>query len=299
MPEQQPITDFIAHLRDERNLSPRTQEHYQRDLQRFAAYLHDLGFHSWHDVDSAQVRLFIAHEHRVRKISARSLHRRLSSLRCFFQFLMKHHGLAYNPASLVKAPKTRVSLPRPLDVDQVHHLLEHSTEHWLEIRDQAILELFYSSGLRLSELIHLELTQLDLPDHSARVLGKGQRQRVVPVGRHATTALHTWLALRPQHALAEEKAVFVSQRGSRLHPRSVQKRLQTLAVKRGLSEHLHPHKLRHSFATHLLESSGDLRAVQELLGHAQISTTQIYTHLDFQHLAKVYDRAHPRARRKP
>jgi integrase/recombinase XerC len=219
-------------------------------------------------------------------------------LRTFFGFLMREGVLGANPAVGVQAPKAKKRLPETIDVDQVNRLLSFRTDDELGARDKAIMELFYSSGLRLSELVGLDLTDLDLADRTVRVLGKGRKTRIVPVGRYAVEAITHWLRQRPGMAGTGERALFVSQRGERLRPRSVQTRIAQWAKRQGLGVHVHPHMFRHSFATHLLESSNDLRGVQELLGHASISTTQVYTHLDFQHLARIYDAAHPRARRK-
>ena len=198
----------------------------------------------------------------------------------------------------MQSPKAKKRLPETIDVDQMAQLLSFRTDEQLGVRDKAIMELFYSSGLRLSELVGLDMTDLDLSDRTVRVLGKGRKTRIVPVGRHAITAISRWLKERTTLAAIGERALFVGQRGERLRPRTVQKRIAAWARRQGLGMHVHPHMFRHSFATHLLESSHDLRAVQELLGHSSISTTQVYTHLDFQHLAKIYDAAHPRARRK-
>jgi integrase/recombinase XerC len=222
----------------------------------------------------------------------------LSSLRSFYQFLIRKHQLKNNPAIDIRAPKTARSLPDTLDVDALSQLLDIPADSILAIRDRAMMELFYSSGLRLSELTNLDLDSIDLVENSLRAIGKGNKTRILPIGRKAAEALQNWLSKRDTMAKPDESALFVSNRGKRISTRSVQQRLNYWQQKQGLDQHIHPHKLRHSFASHILESSGDLRAVQELLGHADISTTQIYTHLDFQHLAKVYDNAHPRARKK-
>jgi len=219
-------------------------------------------------------------------------------LRSFYQFLIRKHQLKNNPAIDIRAPKTARTLPDTLDADTLTQLLEIPGDSILAIRDRAIMELFYSSGLRLSELVNLDTCDIDLNENILRATGKGNKTRILPIGRKAAEALNNWLQQRVILAKVEEQALFVSQRGSRISTRSVQQRLNYWRKKQGLEQHIHPHKLRHSFASHILESSGDLRAVQELLGHADISTTQIYTHLDFQHLAKVYDKAHPRARKK-
>jgi integrase/recombinase XerC len=222
----------------------------------------------------------------------------LSAVRTFLSFLVETGVLPSNAAVHVQAPKPPRRLPSTLDADQVASLLAVSEEDPLALRDRAILELFYSSGLRLAELVGLSLGDVDVADRTVRVLGKGSKARIVPVGRHALAALRDWLQVRPQLAPHGELALFVSRRGQRVSPRTVQTRVNEWAKRRGAPTGVHPHMLRHSFATHMLESSGDLRAVQEMLGHASLSTTQVYTHLDFQHLANVYDQAHPRARKR-
>jgi integrase/recombinase XerC len=230
--------------------------------------------------------------------SPRTIQRRLSALRSFFNFMLRERALEANPAVGVQAPKASKRLPQTMDVDLMTRLLEFRADTELSVRDKAIMELFYSSGLRLAELVGLNLGDVDRGDRTVRVLGKGSKTRVVPVGKHALDAIARWLKERPAMAANGELALFVSARGDRLGARAIQKRIAGWARRQGLGRHVHPHLFRHSFATHLLESSQDLRGVQELLGHANISTTQVYTHLDFQHLAKIYDAAHPRARRK-
>ncbi len=231
-------------------------------------------------------------------IGSHSLQRKLSSLRSFYNFLIRKRKLKNNPALDIRAPKGAKKLPDTLDTDTLSQLLNIPPDSILAIRDRAIMELFYSSGLRLSELADLNLVSIDLQERSLRATGKGDKERLLPIGRKAIEALELWLAKRDNMAKSDKTALFVSMRGKRISTRSIQERLNYWRKKQGLEQHIHPHKLRHSFASHILESSGDLRAVQELLGHADISTTQIYTHLDFQHLANVYDKAHPRARRK-
>ena len=290
------VAAYLQHLRHQRRLAGHTLSNYARDLQRISQFLDSIGIESWDKVDEVCIRQFIAQRHR-QAISARSSQRELSALRSFFNYLISEQALRDNPAKSVQAPKTKRSLPKTLDVDQVQQLVEIKTDTPLAIRDRAILELFYSSGLRLSELVGLDLP-LDLAQALVTVTGKGNKTRTVPIGRKAVQALRNWLNIRSQFSKGDTEAVFVSERGSRLSPRSIQQRLRHWAQVQGLPSHVHPHMLRHSFASHLLESSGDLRAVQELLGHSDINTTQIYTHLDFQHLAKVYDKAHPRANKK-
>jgi integrase/recombinase XerC len=292
------LTAFLDTLRFQRLVSPHTLAGYARDLERLKRFCESRGIQTWEQLSSAQVREYIAGRHRD-GLKSRSLQRELSAIRGFFDFLVKRRESAQNPARGVRAPKAPHTLPKPLDVDQMAGFLEAAPEDDLEIRDIAMWELFYSSGVRLSELTGLDLADLDLSEGMAVIRqGKGQKSRHVPVGRHAAEALARWLALRGAYAGAEEPALFVSRRGGRIAARTVQARLERWQMKLGLPERLHPHRLRHSFASHLLESSGDLRAVQELLGHANLATTQIYTHLDFQHLASVYDRAHPRAKKR-
>jgi integrase/recombinase XerC len=288
---------FLAYLSIERQLSEHTDSNYRRDLERFVVHLSRDSVLEWARVDSQHVRTFAAAEFR-RGQSPRTIQRRLSALRSFFNFLMREGVLRANPASDVQAPKAKKRLPATLDADLMARLLTFRTAAELEVRDKAIMELFYSSGLRLSELTDLDLPDLDLADRTVRVTGKGRKTRIIPVGRFAVDALSAWLKERATIAAIGEKAVFVSQHGQRLGVRAVQARIGQWAKRQGLGIHVHPHMFRHSFASHLLESSQDLRGVQELLGHSNISTTQIYTHLDFQHLAKIYDQAHPRARRK-
>lgn len=288
---------FLTHLSTERRLSTHTDSNYRRDLELFARYCERNSIAEWQRVDSQHVRSFAAAEFR-RGQSPRTIQRRLSALRSFFNYLLREAVLKSNPANEIQAPKASKRLPATIDADQMARLLTFRTDAELDVRDKAIMELFYSSGLRLSELVDLDLADLDLRDRTVRVTGKGNKTRVLPVGRHAIEALSNWLHERNALAKPGEQAVFVSKRGQRLLQRAIQLRIGGWARRRGLGVHMHPHMFRHSFATHLLESSQDLRAVQELLGHANIATTQIYTHLDFQHLAKIYDKAHPRARRK-
>ncbi len=293
---------FRTHLEMERRLSAHTVSAYMSDLGEFAAFLSSEGIKHWSSPDGATLRHYSAQCNRA-GLHPRSIARALSAIRTFYEFLIREALLEQNPALGVRAPKTRQKLPATLDVDAVSELLRArpgiitSKRDCLLVRDFAIIELMYSSGLRLAELVGLDFADLDVDEGLVRVTGKGGKSRIVPVGRQAKRALSAWIEARPLVASRQQLAVFVSQHGDRLSARSVQARLKRFSEQRGLGRNLHPHMLRHSFATHLLESSGDLRAVQELLGHADISTTQIYTHLDFQHLAKVYDSAHPRARR--
>jgi integrase/recombinase XerC len=287
----------MRHLQNERQLSPHSINNYRRDLEQCLNWLRQEGIEQWNALDSHRVRQYTAQRHR-QGLSGKSLQRELSALRGLFRYLMREGLSNVNPAQGIRAPKAQRKLPSVLDVDQMGQLLDAKAEDPLELRDLAMLELLYSSGLRLAELISLNLGDIDMQDASFEVTGKGNKSRRLPVGAQALRALRVWLALRPGLAAPEEPALFVSQRGARIHPRTVQTRIKRWALAKGAQQSLHPHLLRHSFASHLLESSGNLRAVQELLGHADIATTQIYTHLDFQHLAQVYDQAHPRAKIK-
>jgi integrase/recombinase XerC len=300
--EREWIDRFLSHLALERRMSRHTVAAYQHDLATAAAFCDRRKLAAWGGLDNSQVRAYAAAEH-AGGIAPRSIQRRLSALRSFFEYLMREGAAKRNPALDVRAPKTKKRLPATLDADQMARLLDFRVEDSLSARDKAIMELFYSSGLRLSELVNLELSAIDLQDRTVRVLGKGSKTRIVPMGRHAIEAMKKWLVQRAvlvggRQDAASTHPVFVGKSGRALSVRAVQLRVATWARRQGLSMHVHPHMFRHSFATHLLESSGDLRGVQELLGHADISTTQVYTHLDFQHLASVYDAAHPRARRR-
>lgn len=289
---------FDGHLAHERRLATLTRQHYRRDLNALTAWCDQHGVDDWTQLHATQIRQFVADGHRG-GLSGRSLQRRLAALRTFFRFLVREGVIDNDPAADIPAPKSGKRLPRTLDADAVARLLDglDPGDDPLLLRDLALFELLYSSGLRLAEAAGLDLSGLDLKEGAVQVLGKGSRARILPVGRRARSRLEQWLGVRWQLAAVDEQALFVSQRGTRLSRRSIESRLTQLAA-RVLGQPVHPHMLRHSFASHLLESSGDLRAVQELLGHASIGTTQIYTHLDFQHLAKVYDAAHPRARKR-
>ena len=299
------IERFLSHLHVERRLSSHTLAAYRHDLLALASFCASRNVSRWAALNNFQVRAFAAAEH-AGGIAPRSIQRRLSAVRSFYEYLMREGLAKNNPALEVRAPKTKKRLPATLDADQMARLLDFRADDSLSARDKAMMELFYSSGLRLSELVGLDIAAVDLPDRTVRVLGKGAKTRIVPIGRHAVEALKRWLPERaalignkPGPASAHAGPMFVGRAGRPLSVRAVQLRVGTWARRQGLSMHVHPHMFRHSFATHLLESSGDLRGVQELLGHADISTTQVYTHLDFQHLASVYDAAHPRARRRP
>ncbi len=291
------IGRYLAHLRTERRLSPHTEAAYRRDLDALAAYCNSERIAGWTQVDNFHVRTFAAREHRD-GLGPRSVQRRLSAVRGFFNYLIREKVVEANPAADIRAPKAAKRLPKTLDVDQIASLLERKPTDALTRRDHAMLELLYSSGLRLAELAGLDVADLDLADRTVRVLGKGSKTRILPVGKQAVVALRTWLADRAGLVKGGGSALFVGQNGRRLGARAIQRRIGRWAAKTGLNVPVHPHLLRHSFATHLLESSRDLRGVQELLGHADISTTQVYTHLDFQHLARIYDESHPRAKRR-
>ncbi len=288
---------FLAHLANQRRLSPHTVAAYGRDLKRLAGFCESAGVENWRDLSAAQARGFPAKLHQA-GLSGRSIRRMLSAARAFYRHLVKTGRAASNPFDGMSAPKSPRKLPGTLSVDELSALLERHDGSALSIRDHAMLELFYSCGLRLAELAALDCNGIDFAQSEVRVTGKGNKQRVVPVGRKAADAVREWLTHRDSIAGRSETALFVNKNGGRLGVRGIQQRLNLWAKKHGLGRRLHPHMLRHSFASHVLASSGDLRAVQEMLGHADIATTQIYTHLDFQHLSKVYDRAHPRARRR-
>jgi integrase/recombinase XerC len=288
---------FELYISTERRLSPHTLLAYRRELAALQQWCARNGVGDWAELDHQHIRNFAARSHAT-GLAGRSVQRRLAAVRTFLAFLLREGAVRHNPAIDIRAPKARKRLPNALDVDQITQLLARKPRDWIELRDLALMELFYSSGLRLSELTGLKLKDVDMKSAQVRVLGKGSRERIVPIGAAALKALRLWLAQRAGMAAVEEQALFVGRSGSALGARAVQLRVAAMARSAGLPQHLHPHMLRHSFATHLLESSRDLRGVQELLGHANISTTQIYTHLDFQHLARTYDEAHPRAKRR-
>jgi integrase/recombinase XerC len=288
---------FIKHLRTERRLSALTASSYQRDLEALVAYCDAQKIADWKALDGQYVRVFAAKQH-ARGLSPRSIQRQISAIRTFLRYLIREGVLNNNPALEARAPKAAKRLPHTLDADQMTKLLDFRTAEGIGVRDKAMMELLYSSGLRLQELISLDLTDLDLADRTLRVTGKGNKARILPIGRFAVDATRAWLKERAAIAAIDEPALFVGRNGTRIGARAVQLRIDHWARRSGIGVKTHPHLFRHSFATHLLESSGNLRGVQELLGHANISTTQVYTHLDFQHLARIYDASHPRARRK-
>ncbi|MBF0785226.1 tyrosine recombinase XerC [Muribacter muris] len=289
----QPYWDF---LRIERQASPHTLANYQRQLKAVCELLTQAGVEQWQAVEPTTVRWLLTQSHK-QGLGAKSIGLRLVALRQFLAFLVRRGELAVNAAVGIKSPKVSKHLPKNMEAEQVAQLLNVDSDQPRDLRDLAMMELTYSAGLRLSELQGLDLADLDLNEREVKVLGKGSKERIVPIGSKAVLAVQKWLAVRSQFKPCEN-ALFLNQRGKRLSQRSIQLIMQKWGKKQALDSHLHPHKLRHSFATHMLEASQDLRAVQELLGHSNLATTQIYTHLDFQHLAKIYDAAHPRARRK-
>lgn len=286
---------YLNHLAFERGLSKLTQANYKRDIAFLLAYAESQALLLL-KTQPQHIRQLIAKLH-AQGLGGKSIARMLSSWRGFFDYLVKQHNFTSNPCIGMRAPKSAKTLPQALSADQAVKLVDVKEEDLLSLRDHAILELFYSSGLRLAELVGLNFDQLDLVNGTVTVTGKGNKTRIVPVGSHAINAIENWIGVRSLIAKSESGALFITKQGNRITPRAVQYRLKEWAIKQGINSDVHPHMLRHSFATHVLQSSGDLRAVQEMLGHANISTTQVYTHLDFQHLAKVYDQAHPRAKK--
>ena len=286
---------FLAYLRGQKRAAEQTCISYRRDLERWYGYCCQRGLAEWRDVGVTDVRLYVAVRH-IDEIASKSIQRELAAIRSFYRFLQKQGFSESNPGLMVRAPKGAKKLPKTLDVDQVVGILDVMPDGQLEIRDQAMFELFYSSGLRLSELVMLDIKDVRLEEGVLLVrFGKGGKQRQVPVGAKAVASIRRWLENR---AVTNSSALFTSKNGNRLGQRSVQQRLERWCGKHGLQQHIHPHMLRHSFASHMLEASQDIRAVQELLGHSDIGTTQIYTHLDFQYLAKIYDQSHPRAKKE-
>ena len=290
---------YLDYIREVRQLSPHTLSNYQRDLDAFVQWSGSRGITQAEKVQEADIRQWVSYLHR-RGLAGSSIQRSLSATRSLFNFLGRENGYPRNPAASVQAPRKPRKLPKTMDADQVNQYLNFEQESPLANRDSAIAELFYSSGLRLAELVAVNLQDIDHQARLITVTGKGNKTRTVPVGGTALGAIEQWLQQRPPIAADPDSAnaLFTSLRGKRISVRNIQDRIKLQGRKSGMSQDVHPHMLRHSFASHMLESSGDLRAVQELLGHANIATTQIYTHLDFQHLAKVYDAAHPRAKRR-
>ena len=292
---EQQIEEFLLYLSDIKQLSPHTLSGYRRDLMSLVSFCSQQQIDSAESIHPSHIRQHIGQHHR-RGMAGSSIQRSLSAIRSFYQFLGRSYGLRTNPAVGISAPKQARKLPKTLDADQLQQFLTSAKHSPLELRDKAIAELFYSSGLRLSELSQLDISDIDFPAGLVTVLGKGRKTRTLPIGKMALQAIKNWLAVKPEKTA--DPALFTSLQGSRIKARNIQQRMRKMGLETGMPQNIHPHMLRHSFASHMLESSGDLRAVQELLGHADISTTQIYTHLDFQHLAKVYDQTHPRAKQQ-
>lgn len=290
------LTEYLHFLNVERGLSRLTIENYARDINQLT---NDKKASNLAEVNTSDIRKIIANLH-SKGLGGKSIARMLSSWRGFFDFLIQRKGFKSNPAKGIRAPKSAKSLPKALSIEQAIKLVDIQDNDLLSIRDHAALELFYSSGLRLSELVNLNIEQLDFTEGTVTVHGKGNKTRIVPLGEYAMNAIKQWLPLRETLLIKHpnEKAIFISKNGKRLSARNIQYRLKEWSIKQGINTSVNPHMLRHSFASHVLQSSGDLRAVQEMLGHANISTTQVYTHLDYQHLTKIYDSAHPRAKKK-
>ncbi len=290
------LDGYLAYLGNERQYSPLTLENYARDIrQLFKA----AGETSVVELKSHQIRRFVAQLHGS-GLGGKSLARMLSAWRGFYGYLLREKHCDNNPCTGLRAPKSPRNLPHTLSPDEAVRMVDlPADDDVLTLRDKAMFELLYSSGLRLAELVGLNPEGLDFADASVRVTGKGNKTRIIPLGSHAIAALQQWLTARASLAKEGEPALFINRKGGRLSARSVQLRMKEWGIKQDIAANVHPHLLRHSFASHVLQSSGDLRAVQEMLGHASISTTQVYTHLDFQYLSKIYDSAHPRAKKKP
>jgi len=288
---------FLQFLETEKRYSKHTVENYSKDIDDLEKFCSVKKINSWDEIKPHHVRTY-ASQIFIDGLGARSIQRKLSAIRSFMNYLVRENLLRTNPADGVKTPKAPKKLPGVLDVDQINQLLNVKSTKPISLRDKAIMELLYSSGLRLAELVALNPIDLNINDRSLTVIGKGNKKRMLPIGSKAIEAIKAWIKVRSQIAAPDEEALFVGNRGNRLSRRSIQSRINHWAKKNGLAQDVYPHLLRHSFATHLLEASGDLRAVQELLGHKDISATQVYTHLDFQHLAETYDKAHPRSGKK-
>lgn len=286
----------MQYLKYERGYSKHTLNSYQASLDEVCEYLTLQQYQTWSSVEAKSLKNWLA-SLRKKQLKPRSIQLKLSALKGLYKYLLQRDIVDTNPCELLSMPKADKPLPKNMEVDEVSQLLNFIPEKTIEYRDKAIMELFYSSGIRLSELVAIDLSDFDLSSAELRVVGKGNKQRLLPIGAKALSAIKDWLNFRSEYIKADNTALFLSKLGNRLCTRQVQQRLSYWAKRQGLHNTLHPHKLRHSFASHILESSGNLRAVQELLGHANLSTTQVYTHLDFQHLAKVYDQAHPRAKK--
>ena len=295
---QKDIQVYLSYLESVKQYSQHTLNGYKRDLQKLSKYLSDQEIDQWKLVKEHDLRTFVNSERR-RGLSPRSIQRILSSCRTFFEFLLTEGQIKLSPAQNISSPKLAQLLPKAMDADLVQKLLDFKAKGMIEVRDKALAELLYSSGLRLSEICKLNMEDLDTKERTCVVSGKGNKTRIVPVGKKAIQAIRDWFMYRSelkQSKATSTNAIFLNNKGNRISPRSIQLRLERLCLMRGLPG-INPHMLRHSFASHVLESSGDLRAVQEMLGHSDIGTTQIYTKLDFQHLSKVYDKAHPRAKK--
>ena len=285
---------FFNYIKFEKRLSELTIKNYRHDINR----LIKLNDKKLTEINSEDIRLSLSKLH-ASGLSGKSLSRILSSWRGCFLFLNKSQLMKYDPTSGIKAPKSKKKLPQTLSIDQVFNLINIPQTGFIDTRDKAILEFFYSSGLRLSELVNIHISDIDMSEQTLKVLGKGNKFRIVPIGRKAIEALNLWILQRNKlNKILDSELLFLNQHGKKLTARAIQYRLKFWAQKNNIPENIHPHLLRHSFASHVLQSSQDLRAVQELLGHSNISTTQIYTHLDFQHLSKIYDQAHPRSKKK-
>lgn len=293
-----PANDFLAQLCEQKNYSQLTEKNYRRQLEKLLSFIESLTIEKWSQVKTIHIRQLSAFYHR-QGMSPKSIALLLSACRSFFGYLILNNQIQFNPAKGVKAPKSAKTLPKIVEVDQLSALLDGIDDgEDIGIRDKAIAELFYSSALRLAELVRLNVEDIDFKDATARITGKGNKTRIVPIGKKALDSIEEWMTIRGVWLAGYDlDAVFVTQRKTRLSPRSIQKRMEHWGKMVGINGRIHPHKFRHSCATHLLESSSDLRVVQELLGHANLSTTQVYTHLDFQQLASVYDKAHPRAKK--
>jgi integrase/recombinase XerC len=292
----QALDQFLHYLFAEKHYSAHTRQAYTRDLKNCLTFLEAQNIHTWLEVEAKNLQAWLAHGH-SQQLSAKSLQRMLSSVRSFYQFLVKENLASTNPALNLRAPKATRKLPEALHVEETNFLLNSASNDLLDLRDLAMLELTYASGLRLSELVQLKLTDIDWQELQLRITGKGNKTRLIPFGTNAQQRLQAWMNIRPNFLRHDHPFVFVGKTGNPLTPRAVEQRFSRWGEMHGIK--LHPHQFRHSFATHLLQSSGNLRAVQELLGHSDISTTQIYTHLDFQNLLKVYESAHPRAKKLP
>ena len=290
------LQGFLAYLGNERQYSPLTSENYARDIRQLFKAAGDTALA---EIKNHQVRRYVAQLH-GQGLGGKSLARMLSAWRSFYNYLIRDHKFQANPCLGLRAPKSPRNLPHTLSPDEAVRLVDLPEDgDTLSVRDKAMFELLYSSGLRLAELVSLTPQALSFSEGTVRVTGKGSKERIVPLGSHAMAALQRWLPLRSALLKEDEQALFINRNGTRIGPRAVQLRIKEWGIKQGISSNVHPHLLRHSFASHVLQSSGDLRAVQEMLGHASISTTQVYTHLDFQYLSKIYDSAHPRAKKKP